>query len=284
MKRVVKRMAKMYAGSLRTGGAPQVFKLTVALAMTAFGSLVAALGPRRVECPCCGWHGARFLPFLAVTGPVFDVRCPRCDSKERHRGLVKAGRIVRRFTHRIEASSGRLGPSLALGSSAPRYELTVTRLHLAQALLAVGDGPSLAEARRVATEVAEAEARIAPGEERSPHEVLPAFVLARVDLAEGNLADARRGFEEALALWQRAGRGSSAASGEAHLLLGETLLRLGERTAAEAELRAAYELLFRRSGANHADTLRAKARLDELKSGPGTGRQPAAQLPPAGRR
>ncbi|MBP9145835.1 MAG: serine/threonine protein kinase [Thermoanaerobaculia bacterium] len=178
----------------------------------------------------------------------------------------------------------RLERMLALGSSAPRYELTVTRLHLAQALLAVGDGPSLAEARRVATEVAEAEARIAPGEERSPHEVLPAFVLARVDLAEGNLADARRGFEEALALWQRAGRGSSAASGEAHLLLGETLLRLGERTAAEAELRAAYELLFRRSGANHADTLRAKARLDELKSGPGTGRQPAAQLPPAGRR
>ena len=68
----------------------------------------------------------------------------------------------------------RLERMLALGSSAPRYELTVTRLHLAQALLAVGDGPSLAEARRVATEVAEAEARIAPGEERSPHEGAPA--------------------------------------------------------------------------------------------------------------
>ena len=176
----------------------------------------------------------------------------------------------------------RLERMLALGSSAPRYELTVTRLHLAQALLAVGDGPSLAEARRLATAVAAAEARLAPGEERSPHEVLPAFVLARVDLAEGNLAAARRGFEEALALWQQVGRGSSAAAGEARLLLGETLLRLGDRAAGEAELQAAFELLFRRSGANHPDTLRAKARLDELKNGPGTGRHPAAQLPPAG--
>jgi hypothetical protein len=171
---------------------------------------------------------------------------------------------------------------LALGSSAPRYELAVTRLHLAQALIAVGDGPSLAEARLLATAVADAEARLAPDEERSPHEVLPTFVLARVDLAEGNLAAARRGFEEALVLWHQAGRGSSAAAGEARLLLGEVLLRLGDPTAAEAELRAAYELLYRRSGASHADTLRAKARLDELKNGPGTGRHPAAQLPPAG--
>ena len=176
----------------------------------------------------------------------------------------------------------RLERMQALGSAAPRYELTVTRLHLAQALLAVGDGPSLAEARRLATAVAAAEARLAPGEERSPHEVLPAFVLARVDLAEGNLAAARRGFEEALALWQQVGRGSSAAAGEARMLLGETLLRLGDRAAAEAELRAAFELLFRRSGANHPDTLRAKARLDELKSGPGAVRQRAAEPSPAG--
>jgi len=178
----------------------------------------------------------------------------------------------------------RLERITARGSSAPRYELDVNRLHLAQALLAVGDGPSLAEARLLATAVADAEARLAPGEERSPHEVLPAFVLARIDLAEGDLTSARRGFEEALVRWQQAGRGSSAAAGEARLLLGEVLLRLGERTAAEAELRAAYELLFRRSGANHADTLRAKARLDELKSGPRTGRPHAAPLPPAGRR
>ena len=165
----------------------------------------------------------------------------------------------------------RLERMLALGGSAPRYELAVTRLRLAQALVAVGDGPSLAEARRLATAVAVADAELAPGEERSPHEVLPAFVLARVDLAEGNLAEARRGFAEALVLWQQAGRGSSAAAGEARLLLGETLLRLGDRAAAEVEFRAAFELLFRRSGANHPDTLRAKARLDELQSGPGQG-------------
>ena len=86
MKRVVLRTAQLYAGSLRAGGWSRVLDLTLALAMTALGPLVAGLGPRRVECPCCGWRGARFLPFLAITGPAFHVRCPRCDSKERHRG------------------------------------------------------------------------------------------------------------------------------------------------------------------------------------------------------
>lgn len=85
MSRVARRLVQMYAGSLRSGGWRRVLALSAALAMTALGPL-AAIGKRRVECPCCGWCGARFLPFLTVTGPVFHVRCPRCNSRERHRG------------------------------------------------------------------------------------------------------------------------------------------------------------------------------------------------------
>ena len=118
--------------------------------------------------------------------------------------------------------------------------------------------------RQQAAAVADEERNPAAGAGRSSHEVFPAFVLARIDLAEGDLAAARRGFEASLAIWKQAGRESSAAAGRARLLLGETLQRQGERAAAAAELREAYEILFRRSGANDPDTRRAKALLDAL--------------------
>ena len=85
---------------------------------------------------------------------------------------------------------------LALGEGAPRYEIEVARLQLAQALVAVGDPTSLVEARRLAQEAAGAETAaedpaFGSGEGRSPHDVFPTFVLARIDLAEGHLSKAR---------------------------------------------------------------------------------------------
>ena len=171
--------------------------------------------------------------------------------------LLKTGRAA----EAVSVARQRLERMQALGPDAPSYESDVTRLQLAQALIAVGDSPSLIEARRQAEAVAAGERGPAAGAGPGSHEVFPVFVLARVDLAEGKLAAARRGFEESLAIWKQAGRESSAAAGRARLQLGETLLQLGERAAAEAELGAAYEILFRRSGASDPDTLRAKALL-----------------------
>ncbi len=169
----------------------------------------------------------------------------------------------------VALSRRRLERLQALGIGEARYESEATRLQLAKALVAVGDAESLAEARRLAEKAA---AVGAPAREMSfgsgPHDVLPSFVLARIDFAEGQLAAAREHLEETLASLKRSGRESSRAAGEAQALLGETLLRLGEGALAEETLRSAYELLFRRAGASDEQTRRAKELLDGLERGP----------------
>ena len=191
---------------------------------------------------------------LAVNGALIDLSAI----------LLKTGRPA----EAVALSRERLQHLQEVGIGTARYESEATRLQLAQALVAVGDPASLAEARRLAEGAAgDATAReMAFGS--GPHDVFPSFVLARIDLAEGRLAEARRHLEESLASWKRSGRESSRAAGEAQVLLGETLLRLGEEALAEATLRSAYELLFRRAGADHEQTRRAKELLDGLERGP----------------
>ena len=42
-----------------------------------------------VECPCCGWQGPGFLATSNWRAVTFQSRCPCCDSRSRHRGLMK---------------------------------------------------------------------------------------------------------------------------------------------------------------------------------------------------
>lgn len=158
----------------------------------------------------------------------------------------------------------RLERMLALGAAAAPYEVGLTRLELAQTLVVVGDGASLEEARLQA-ESAGGESG-AEGEGRSRHDLLPSFVLAEVDLAEGKLGDARRRAEEALATWRRLGRETSVAAGEGRLLLGEALLGLGELDAARDNLQSAFDLLFRRVGGGDPRTVRARELLDRFEN------------------
>jgi SAM-dependent methyltransferase len=46
------------------------------------------VGPARCECPCCGWHGARFLNHVGYDETLGNYVCPRCGSHARHRGLA----------------------------------------------------------------------------------------------------------------------------------------------------------------------------------------------------
>jgi eukaryotic-like serine/threonine-protein kinase len=181
--------------------------------------------------------------------------------------LVRTGRPAEAVTLLRET----LARMTALGEGVAKYERALVRLQLAQALLAVGDPASLVEARAMA----EASAELTQGasESSSSHDVFPEYVLARIDLAEGKLDAARRRFEASLAIWRRNGRESSRAAGVCRLQLGETLLRLGESDLAEESLREAYELLFRRAGANDEATRRAKELLDGLAASR-AGRQP----------
>jgi tetratricopeptide (TPR) repeat protein len=186
--------------------------------------------------------------------------------------LTKTGRAA----EAVVILQQRLQRMLARGPAAAAYEVDLTRLQLARTLIEVGDPASLTEARRQVELAGDAGAADAGG---GRHDVLPVFVLAQVDLAEGRLADARQRAEEALATWKRTGRESSTAAGEGRLLLGEAQLALGELAAARKSLEAAFDLLFRRVGGNDPRTQRARQLLDRLTAD-GHGKIPAGETRP----
>lgn len=45
-------------------------------------------GQQGAECPCCGWQGPAFLSLSNWRAVQPNSRCPRCDSRSRHRGLA----------------------------------------------------------------------------------------------------------------------------------------------------------------------------------------------------
>jgi hypothetical protein len=46
-------------------------------------------GDTAVECPCCGWVGPAFVATANWRALSLQSRCPRCDSRSRHRGLTR---------------------------------------------------------------------------------------------------------------------------------------------------------------------------------------------------
>jgi len=46
-----------------------------------------ALLTTRVECPCCGWVGNRFLDYKEMGYSIRNIECPRCGSHSRHRAF-----------------------------------------------------------------------------------------------------------------------------------------------------------------------------------------------------
>jgi hypothetical protein len=43
--------------------------------------------PARVECPCCGWAGNRFLDYKEMGYSIRNIECPQCGSHSRHRAF-----------------------------------------------------------------------------------------------------------------------------------------------------------------------------------------------------
>ena len=43
--------------------------------------------PPKVECPCCGWRGRRFLDYIEVGQTLRNAECPNCVSHPRHRAF-----------------------------------------------------------------------------------------------------------------------------------------------------------------------------------------------------
>jgi SAM-dependent methyltransferase len=59
--------------------------------------------PDRLECPCCGWHGRRFLDYIELGYRVPNASCPNCDSHSRHRAFY----LWLKNEFQIEKKSGR---------------------------------------------------------------------------------------------------------------------------------------------------------------------------------
>jgi SAM-dependent methyltransferase len=43
--------------------------------------------PARLECPCCGWQGNRFLDYKEMGYSIRNIECPGCGSHSRHRAF-----------------------------------------------------------------------------------------------------------------------------------------------------------------------------------------------------
>ncbi|MDQ1729376.1 MAG: hypothetical protein QOD33_1501 [Pyrinomonadaceae bacterium] len=57
----------------------------------------------KLECPCCGWRGRRFLDYIELGYRVPNAACPNCDSHSRHRALY----LWLKNEFRIEEQSGK---------------------------------------------------------------------------------------------------------------------------------------------------------------------------------
>jgi SAM-dependent methyltransferase len=71
--------------------------------------------PDKVECPCCGWKGRRFLDYIELGYRVPNAACPSCDSHSRHRAFY----LWLKNEFQLEKKSGRaliFAPEAALGS------------------------------------------------------------------------------------------------------------------------------------------------------------------------
>lgn len=53
-----------------------------------FWNFQVRAGQDNAECPCCGWRGPAFLSLSNWRAVQPNSRCPRCDSRSRHRGLA----------------------------------------------------------------------------------------------------------------------------------------------------------------------------------------------------
>jgi SAM-dependent methyltransferase len=61
-----------------------------------------ALLPARLECPCCGWSGNRFLDYKEMGYSIRNIECPGCGSHSRHRAFF----LWLRDTYQIAGKSG----------------------------------------------------------------------------------------------------------------------------------------------------------------------------------
>lgn len=72
----------------RYGGGLNVINYIFARAIRLGYRFFEFLGPKNKYCPCCGWHGSFFTPYIDLGYVSFNCECPECHSHPRHRGQI----------------------------------------------------------------------------------------------------------------------------------------------------------------------------------------------------
>jgi SAM-dependent methyltransferase len=67
------------------GGFKGITRLILAVLMKIFQRVYTRVGNGKKYCPCCGWNGANFLPYIDEGYVGFQAECPVCRSHARHR-------------------------------------------------------------------------------------------------------------------------------------------------------------------------------------------------------
>lgn len=75
--------------ALRSGKLKVAKNLALATSADLWNLFFRKSSEARAECPCCGWTGAAFLAAWNWRAATFQSRCPNCDSRSRHRGLLR---------------------------------------------------------------------------------------------------------------------------------------------------------------------------------------------------
>ena len=106
----------------------------------------------RVECPCCGWSGNRFLDYKEMSYSIRNIECPQCGSHSRHRAFY----LWLRDDFGLEKKSGTalvFAPERALASlwaSAPDLQIIGTDIEAARDVDVLADVMQLPFANEVA--------------------------------------------------------------------------------------------------------------------------------------
>ena len=122
-------------GHYAYGGVRGLIRLAAALLIRQRPRISSRMGRRHRVCPCCGWRGRQFLPWVDGGYVTFGAVCLQCGSHARHRGH-------RLFYERVLGMSRQAGRALYM---APEGNLEYLRANPRLDVKTSNYGPSDAD-------------------------------------------------------------------------------------------------------------------------------------------
>lgn len=109
-------------GHYHSRGISGVIRYYTAIFLYIIAPVYSRFGRIKYECPCCGWKGAHFLPYIDKGYVTFQAECPGCHSHPRHRGHIL---FYRRFFQEMKGRLLYVAPEFNLRFFLDRQDLEV---------------------------------------------------------------------------------------------------------------------------------------------------------------